>query len=315
MTSNFRKAYYGSLGVQVVEIKPSVESALSGDELDLEKLSKLCLWVRIPHSYRSTVWKVLLGVLPTYKITWEFAEKQRKEQYDDLKKTIAYSFPEKFKNKEIKDEEITPEILIQMMIVYYLSKFPTKIIKISDYNVNKSYLAMAKAFLEICDNNTIDAFWNITFFFRSLAIAQEDMSWILEEETVQQPTLISDVISLDKLIHTREPSLWRHFQKLNVQLDNILAKWSESCYAHILPNHCLERIWDIMIGGSQNILIYIALGIIISCKNELKKISSANEVEGVLNKQMNYIDFDAVTTKAIYLWERSHPEFVSNQPI
>jgi len=28
---------------------------------DLEKLSKLCLWVRIPHSYRSTVWKVLLG--------------------------------------------------------------------------------------------------------------------------------------------------------------------------------------------------------------------------------------------------------------
>ena len=32
-SSNFRKAYYGSLGVQVVEIKPSVESALSDDEL------------------------------------------------------------------------------------------------------------------------------------------------------------------------------------------------------------------------------------------------------------------------------------------
>jgi len=39
-----------------------------------------------------------------------------------------------------------------------------------------------------------------------------------------------------------------------------------------------------MIGGSQTILIYIALGIITSCKNELKKITSANEVEGVLNK-------------------------------
>jgi len=43
---------------------------------------------------------------------------------------------------------------------------------------------MAKAFLEICDNNAIDAFWNITFFFRLLAIAQDDMSWIFEEEMV-----------------------------------------------------------------------------------------------------------------------------------
>jgi len=39
-----------------------------------------------------------------------------------------------------------------------------------------------------------------------------------------------------------------------------------------------------MIGGSQTILIYIALGIITSCKNELKAITNANEVEGILNK-------------------------------
>lgn len=42
--------------------------------------------------------------------------------------------------KYSKDEEITPEILIQMMIIYYLSKFPTKIIKVNIWKKNNYIL-------------------------------------------------------------------------------------------------------------------------------------------------------------------------------
>eukprot|EP00842_Homolaphlyctis_polyrhiza_P006451 jgi/Hompol1/6807/HPOL_002293-RA len=55
--SNFRKAYYSSLGVRTVEVKPSVENALQGEVLSTERLNKLCLWIRIPHFYRPIVWK------------------------------------------------------------------------------------------------------------------------------------------------------------------------------------------------------------------------------------------------------------------
>lgn len=114
MSANFRKAYYSSLGVQVVEVKPSLETALQGDVLgalptscsadcipsdqfslplrhkDVEHLNKLCLWVRIPHAYRPLVWKVLLGTLPLQKEVWPFVEEQRAEEYRDLKRCVKF---------------------------------------------------------------------------------------------------------------------------------------------------------------------------------------------------------------------------------
>ena len=79
MTDNFRQNYYSSLGVKGT--KPALENALQGDVLQIEKLNKLCLWVRIPHMYRCLVWKTLLGVLPLDKSSWESVMKARREQY------------------------------------------------------------------------------------------------------------------------------------------------------------------------------------------------------------------------------------------
>ena len=53
--------------------------------LDLDKLQKLCYWVRIPHHYRARVWNVLLGVRPTLRELWDFADAQHEELYRDLK--------------------------------------------------------------------------------------------------------------------------------------------------------------------------------------------------------------------------------------
>lgn len=87
--NNFRQGYYASLGVKSVDIKPSVETALSGDLLQLERLNKLCLWVRIPHMYRPLVWKVLLAVLPCEKSAFDVVTKLRKEQFFILQEAIA----------------------------------------------------------------------------------------------------------------------------------------------------------------------------------------------------------------------------------
>ncbi len=56
--NNFRRTYYSQLGVSSVETRPSLESALQGEVLDIVRLERLCFWVRIPHALRPIVWKV-----------------------------------------------------------------------------------------------------------------------------------------------------------------------------------------------------------------------------------------------------------------
>ncbi|KAJ3343771.1 TBC1 domain member 7 [Gonapodya sp. JEL0774] len=95
MNRDVRKAYYGSLGVQVVEALPKVESALAYEVLDVDMLQKLCLWVRIPHIYRVTVWKALLGVTPIIRELWPFVQNQKLDQYVMLRRAALLAFPSK----------------------------------------------------------------------------------------------------------------------------------------------------------------------------------------------------------------------------
>lgn len=81
---NFRQNYYSSLGVQFVESKSTLENALQGDILDIDKLNKVCLWIRIPHMYRPTVWKILLGVLPLSKQAWTIIDDLNNDSFQEL---------------------------------------------------------------------------------------------------------------------------------------------------------------------------------------------------------------------------------------
>ncbi|RKO96832.1 hypothetical protein CXG81DRAFT_25052 [Caulochytrium protostelioides] len=86
MNHNFRKSYYSVLGVRSIEAKLSLESVLQStvSVLDVDKLVKLCLWVRIPQRYRPLVWKVLLGVVSTDKQTWPRVDAVHAQHFADL---------------------------------------------------------------------------------------------------------------------------------------------------------------------------------------------------------------------------------------
>ena len=72
----------------VLEAKPTLETALGDSILDIDKLNKICLWVRIPHVYRPIVWKILLGIVPLIKDAWGFVEDQRQEQFKFLREAV-----------------------------------------------------------------------------------------------------------------------------------------------------------------------------------------------------------------------------------
>lgn len=85
---NFRNAYLNTLGFTGTPVRQEdpLGTLLADPLLDVIKLK--ATWIRydMPSRYRSTVWKILLGVLPSFRESWEFVDEQNNEVYEELKR-------------------------------------------------------------------------------------------------------------------------------------------------------------------------------------------------------------------------------------
>ncbi|KAL1471405.1 hypothetical protein MTO96_039948 [Rhipicephalus appendiculatus] len=81
---NFRAHYYDKVGFRGINENKSLEILLSEKPIDLKKLSNFCRKFCLPSVHRLTVWKVLLGILPTFEENITSFEKDEEDQYNDL---------------------------------------------------------------------------------------------------------------------------------------------------------------------------------------------------------------------------------------
>lgn len=73
----------------------------------------------------------------------------------------------------------------------------------------------------------------------------------------------------------------RHLDDNNL-LDALpLEKWYGTCFAGILPNQSLIRIWDKICGGSRKIVVYVFITMF-SWVWRMSKLSNAKEISEVL---------------------------------
>ncbi|KAJ3186594.1 hypothetical protein HDU85_007414 [Gaertneriomyces sp. JEL0708] len=309
MSRNFRKQYYSSLGVQVVEVKPSLETAFQGDTLDVERLNKLCLWVRIPHSYRSLVWKVVLGALPLHKDVWPFIEEQRQEQYRDLKHAVKYLDPSQ-RNRDA----LTPEAMVRMLLIQlsdYSRREQTRRIAPTRTNVPDEMsplLHLANTFHEICDVNEMDAYWLFAFFVRNFRV---DTGICQKDADDEKSRIHADIAALRTLLKTHNSGLLSHMDVLNLDWEQCFFSWFQAYFSNVLPSYCLEGLWDIILGGAPAILPYIALSLLIACRRKLEGAKSAQDFIKLCRQIDKFVDLDAVASTAIDLWEKPLLESMS----
>ncbi|TPX57940.1 hypothetical protein SpCBS45565_g06594 [Spizellomyces sp. 'palustris'] len=311
MSANFRKAYYSSLGVQVVEVKPSLESALQGDILDVERLNKLCLWVRIPHAYRPLVWKVILGTLPLSKDVWPFVEEQRAEQYRDLKECVKYLGG--------RDKELTPNVMVGMLLVQSDTRPPHKLAEgfsASSFG-NLSHLhGIANTMLEICDGNEPDAFWLFDGFVRRFHISVLEES--NEKDGREEERIRTEICVLANLLKTQNERLLDHILSFGSGLDHychrqVVSNVLYKCAPARLSRGVTSGIWDILLGGAPAILPYLGLSLLLACKRKIETTRTSTELMKLLQQLDRYVDMDAVASTAIDLWERPILEGMSKE--
>ncbi|KAI8819912.1 uncharacterized protein EV422DRAFT_532735 [Fimicolochytrium jonesii] len=338
MTSaNFRKAYYSSLGVQVVEVKPSLETALQGDILNIERLNKLCLWVRIPHSYRALVWKVLLGTVSLTKEVWGFADAQRAEQYGDLRRCVQC-----MDGGSRADEELTPSTMVRMLLIQLDTddQVPHHLSGSLDRSKSSHLLALANTILEICEENEEEAYWLFEYFVRKYRVPLvvhdrtsadsgvrekpdgHDISTSPDSDADPPPSPIAkleedrismEIGALSTLLKTHNEELLTHILSLGRPLSTYCYAWFRTYFASVVPPHCLEGVWDILIGGAPGILPYLGLSVFLASKRKILAVRTSAQLVELLSQVENIVDMDAVANTAIDMWERPVLEGMSKE--
>lgn len=279
--NNFRKNYYSTLGVNSVQVQSSLSIALSQEPLNLLKLQKLCLWVRIPHSHRLIVWKVLLKICSNYKNSWKFKvlEQDSLEILTTLKRLY---------NTTDQDELLVKGVLLEITTC----KDPLQFKKALDHTP-QHLMYLSRAFLEISNDST-QAF----LLFRGFITCQNT------DVNVQIQNLI-------QLVKIHDFSLYKVL--IGFKLEKCYM-WFKTFYANVLPVPTIEGIWDIVIAGQDSVLGYVGLSCFLSVKKRILK-ADQDVFDDLMDNIRNYIDADAVANTAVNLWERPILDRMNNDEI
>jgi hypothetical protein len=281
-----RSKYYTSLGFKTVDIKPTIEYALQDQILIQERLDKLCLWVRIPHTYRCMVWKVSLGVLPYEKEAWSFFGKVRRDQFDLLRNAIAALHH----NPEMIHQELSPEQMIDMMMIELEIGPPMMVQRYLKEPRPAHLMSLAKAFLDIGDDlEEEDSFWLFCLFVKKFSIPFKP-----------GPVELSE---FETLMEQHNPEVLSLMRKLNIQT-TFLLPWFHCYFSSVFSTQILEGVWDIIVGGAKEILPYIAVALLINCSRKLQQCSTSAEFYNIVNNMERHIDSYSAGQLAIDLWEK-----------
>jgi hypothetical protein len=268
--ANFRRGYYSTLGVNSVEVQSSLSIAMNEEPLNIVKLQKLCLWVRIPHSHRLIVWKVLLKIISNYKSSWKFKFQEEESLLTTMQK--LYNLTD-----ESADVLLVKAVLLQITN----AKDPLELSKTLDHTP-LHLLHLAKAFLGISMDMT-EAF----MLFRGF----------IQRTSANVDKQLADLLDLVKI---HDYSL---YQVLKVRKLDKCFMWFKTFYANVLPVVTLEGVWDIVIAGEESVLGFVGLSCLLSVKRKILVIDQ-KEFDDLIDNISNYIDADAVANTAVNLWER-----------
>uniref|UniRef100_UPI00358FDE83 TBC1 domain family member 7 isoform X2 n=1 Tax=Myxine glutinosa TaxID=7769 RepID=UPI00358FDE83 len=290
---NFRSHYYEKVGFRGVEEKRSLEVLLKEEPLDLDKLCMFTQRFPIPALYRVMVWKVLLGILPSYQSCHGVVIQQRTEQYKDLKHAIELLRLASAKTP-------IPTVCLHMYRVEMgLTPLDSELevhlhgMQETDENEPKDdeddFLAIASTMSELAESE-LDAYWLSRCF-------------VLQFNSKHADSLPHLPKSLEHYLALEELRLLQHLKVCGALVRLPYSRWFRRCFAGSLPNSSLERVWDKVISGSCKLLVFVALAILISFKMTIMKMNMGDGIVGFL-ENLPQENADVIAGRAIDLWQK-----------
>lgn len=282
---NFRTHYYEKVGFRAVEEKKSIEILLKEHPIKKEKLIQFCLRFGVPAMYRIYVWKIILGILPVNQSNQEYVWNHRVAHVEDLEKATILLAPHSMNApKEYK--------MLQMKLIDE-GLLPVE----EDVNERDNiFLSIAEAVNSLVSSD-VDLFWISTRFYNHVCQT-------LHPSMQQFPDYMTQCLKKEE----QGQRLYQHLNDHQVLTALPLMEWFHTCYANVLPETALERVWDRVVGGSSAILIYIAVAIFLVLRRPLLALQSAQEMVNYL-KQIPEDCGDRIVNEALDLLHKNAGQF------
>ncbi|XP_015598963.1 TBC1 domain family member 7 isoform X2 [Cephus cinctus] len=299
---NFRSSYYEKVGFRSVEERKSLEILLKDRPFDKAKLKQFCLRFTVPTLYRNFLWKILLGVVPTFAESHDFIMIQRKAEFEDLQKALQIA---KIVNENTKPHEVflTMWLLRTRRVKIDLNaQLDAPLLRLS-HKFLILYLATSKLAESLChvvdtdhEDKLVDTYWllrgfldQVQKFYKEVVRLQECTYNILERE---------------------DPDLYKHLTKIEALFNLPFHIWFYSCFAGTISNGSIPKIWDKIVVGAYKILVFVAVVTLITLKRVLLRCEHLDNILDAINN-ISEETSEVIVNKAIELWQQSGSTLVS----
>jgi hypothetical protein len=281
---DFRSFYYFQLGFQGVNIK-TLENLMKENMIDMQRLKEFCLKCQISNQLRFKIWKILIGVLPTARKSWNYVSQQYYEQFEDIFSTMLVIQPDLFNNIENQNQNesdtssstsssssstgssSTTSIIDkheQLFVLYKLHKVMFN--EIREKNPVKSehqsllsaqeekyhILQIIRVFSNACDNQQPPKKKEANYEMRMLSDTYWCFSLFVERYFGWNFANWRDSVfwltgELTKQIEQVDKKFYNLMMKRQPEVDKIFAAWFTSMFSSFLSMHKTMRLWDCLL--------------------------------------------------------------------
>ncbi|CAD0205377.1 unnamed protein product [Chrysodeixis includens] len=276
---NFRSSYYEKVGCRGVEEKKSLEILMKEKPWDKVKLKQFCLRFTVPAAYRNLVWKVLLDILPVYPDSHQYVWEQRTEQYQDLLYAVQML-------ELIEMDAPRCQVLLEMWLLENEERTPP-LFPESNFSSADTFLPIANTLLELYDDE-VDVYWFSKSLTDVVRTMQRDLPKLKE--------------AFSTMLEKEDGDLFNHLVDINALEMLPLTKWFNCCFAGVLDDTSLTKIWDKVCSGAPKILSFAAVMLIITMRRNILRSKNADEVLKCVSQIPEQCE-EVVANKAIELWQ------------
>uniref|UniRef100_A0AAV1TES1 Rab-GAP TBC domain-containing protein n=1 Tax=Peronospora matthiolae TaxID=2874970 RepID=A0AAV1TES1_9STRA len=273
------------------------ERLLEQEVVDLDKLRKLS-WGGVPTKHQPTVWRLLLGYMPSKKDRRAAMLERKRQEYVELLQQYYYipdtdrgmreqttlrqilvDIPRTNADVKLFQNERIHQCMERVLYIWAIRHPASGYVQGINDLMTPFLVVFISAFIDdpqMCDLSKVsDA---------NLQIVEADSYWCLtkllddiqDHYTFAQPGLQRMVQRMEELVHRCDAELFEHIvDRENVQFVQFAFRWMNCLLMRELPLNGIVRIWDTYLcedSGFESFHVYVCAAILMTFGETLKTL-------------------------------------------
>ncbi|KAM7299410.1 TBC1 domain family member 7 [Ixodes scapularis] len=201
------------------------------------------------------------GVLPTFEENASVFEKDQTDQYNALKRSLLVM-------RVVNDDTRPPEVVVLMYLLGE-GQLHLDIEQQMQDEEAQHLLGIASAFFKM-DLSEQDVYWMTRNFWRQLKKLSID-SCLMSKQ-------------MEDTLEKEDAELFQHLLRIKAFPVLPVDVWFRRCFAEVLDEDALVRVWDKVIGGSVKFLPQVGAVLLMSLRTSLLQLRGVGDVLELLSK-------------------------------